>query len=473
MAERRFRVPLLPRSRFRARSRRDDPRAGARLLREARLPPSRPPDAGALQLHARIWSVPTPTGAQMLPACGMAWGMQLDKKPIVVFTTIGDAATRQGDFYEAVCFAQERPLPVLFVVEDNGYGISSPTKNSRRSPSTCCRPKTGGSSTAPTWRCTGSGRRLATMRAGDGPVFLWVNMERLSSHTSSDDQKLYRSADEMAGLADGDPIASGTSADRRRTVTPRNSRRWTPTSRNGCGTISSKPMTRTIRARRSWNSKSSALPHFDRRQMLPPGNYRMGDTINLTLREGLDREPNRMIFGEDVEDPKGGVFRLTKRLSTDFPEPVFNSPLAESTILGVACGLASYGRRPVFELQFIDFIDPGWNQLITNSPTCAGERTAKWKCPVVIYAPYGAYLPGGSLWHSQANEAAIAHFPGINVVIPSTPEDAAGSCGPRCTRRIRRSCSCRNICSGSSGSPGAGRGGAVRQSPAIHRPATT
>ena len=139
--------------------------------------------------------------------------------------------------------------------------------------------------------------------------------------------------------------------------------------------------------------------------VLPPGKYRIGDTINKTLKAGLENDPGRIIFGEDIEDPKGGVFRLTQKLSSDFPKQVFNSPLAESTILGVACGLASYGKRPVFELQFIDFINPGWNQLVTNLSTLRWRSFGTWKCPAVIYAPYGAYLPGGSLWHSQANEA--------------------------------------------------------------------
>ena len=158
--------------------------------------------------------------------------------------------------------------------------------------------------------------------------------------------------------------------------------------------------------------------------MLPPGKYRIGDTS--TRRCGLaSKDSRRIIFGEDVEDPKGGVFRLTQKLSTEFPKQVFNSPLAESTILGVACGLASYGKRPVFELQFIDFINPAWNQLVTNLSTLRWRSFGTWTCPLVIYAPYGAYLPGGSLWHSQANEAALAHYPGINIVIPSTP----GGCG--------------------------------------------
>ena len=166
-------------------------------------------------------------------------------------------------------------------------------------------------------------------------------------------------------------------------------------------------------------------PQIDK-EILPPGKYRIGDTVNKTLRAGLEEDPRRIIFGEDIEDPKGGVFRLTQKLSTEFPKQVFNSPLAESTILGVACGLAAYGKRPVFEVQFIDFIYPGFNQLVTNISTLRWRSFGNWKCPAVIYAPYGAYLPGGSLWHSQANESALAHYPGLSVVIPSTPEDAAG-----------------------------------------------
>src|SRR5260370_25199013 len=152
----------------------------------------------------------------------------------------------------------------------------------------------------------------------------------------------------------------------------------------------------------------------------------MGDNVNKNLGLGLEEDSNRIIFGEDIEDPKGGVFRLTQKLSTEFPKQVFNSPLAESTILGVACGLAAYGKRPVFEMQFIDFIYPGFNQLVTNISTLRWRSFGNWKCPAVIYAPYGAYLPGGSLWHSQANESAFAHYPGLNVVSPSTPADAAG-----------------------------------------------
>ncbi len=376
-----------------------------------------------------IWSVPTPTASQLLPACGMAWGQKLDGKKSLTLATVGDAATRQGDFYEAVAFSKERKLPLLLIVEDNGYGISSPTRQTN--------PLALNILAAEEWVLVDgwdvehvyavAAQLMEKIRAGGGPAYLWIKMERLSSHTSSDDQKIYRSTAELSTLAERDPlkilqeqlIAEGE-------LTREEYARLD-------ATIKETVRADYIAAEKAENPLPSdleanvvnVLPDLDE-EMFKPGKYRMGDMINLTLRAGLDADPRRMIFGEDVEDPKGGVFTLTKRLSTDFPEQVFNSPLAESTILGVACGLASYGRRPVFELQFIDFVYPGWNQLVTNLATLRWRTFGKWTCPAVIYAPYGAYLPGGSLWHSQANEAAIAHFPGINVVIPSSPDDAAG-----------------------------------------------
>src|SRR6184192_142780 len=376
-----------------------------------------------------IWSVPTPTGSQLLPACGIAWGIKLDGKNAVVAATVGDAATRQGDFYEAICFAKEKKLPLLFVVEDNGYGISSPTRKINPRALDVVQPndwrELDGASVGETYE--EAAKAFAHIRAGKGPVFFWVMMERLSSHTSSDDQKLYRSAEELKRCAECDPlkkwkeqlIAEGliTESDYTKLdneIKERIRREFSDAEKE-----------QDPSADELFLEVTGKFPQLDD-EILPPGKYRVGDTVNKTLRLALERDKRRVIFGEDIEDPKGGVFRLTQKLSTEFPDQVFNSPLAESTILGVACGLASYGLRPVFELQFIDFIYPGWNQLVTNLATLRWRTFGKWTCPAVIYAPYGAYLPGGSLWHSQANEAAVAHFPGINVVIPSTPADAAG-----------------------------------------------
>ena len=380
-------------------------------------------------LDLRIWSVPTPTGSQLLPACGMAWGIKLDGKQNIVVTTVGDAATRQGDFFEAVCFAKEKKLPVLFIVEDNAYGISSPTRKINPLALGVLEPdewmQLAGEDVQGIYDAAAAA--IEKMRAGGGPHFWWVTMERLSSHTSSDDHKLYRSAEELAECEKHDPlrcwkeklISEGLlTADEFAKLDRDTKERVRAEYADGEKAEDPSPNELTTNV-------TGPLPKIDK-EVLPPGKYRIGDTVNQTLRLGLKEDPRRVIFGEDVEDPKGGVFRLTQKLSTEFPKQVFNSPLAESTILGVACGLAAYGRRPVFELQFIDFIYPGFNQLVTNISTLRWRTFGNWKCPAVIYAPYGAYLPGGSLWHSQANEGAFAHYPGINVIVPSTPEDAAG-----------------------------------------------
>lgn len=154
--------------------------------------------------------------------------------------------------------------------------------------------------------------------------------------------------------------------------------------------------------------------------------WRMVDAVNEVFKSGLRQDRRYVFFGEDIEDPKGGVFRLTAGLSTEFQDRVFNSPLAEATIAGVAVGLACYGMRPVFELQFVDFVGPAWSQISQNMSTIRWRTFGDWTCPAVIYSPYGAYLPGGSIWHSQANEGSFAHIPGLRIVVPSTPEDAAG-----------------------------------------------
>jgi 2-oxoisovalerate dehydrogenase E1 component len=376
-----------------------------------------------------ILSVPTPLGSQLLPACGLAWSLQLDGKDGVVVATIGDAATRQGDFYEAVSFALERRLPVLFVVEDNAYGISTPTRK--------INPLALGVLNGAPWRVIDgtdaevvhaeTRAALQAVRSGAGPGFLWARLERLSSHTSSDDHTLYRTKEDIAALEKSDPIrilrdrmvAAGE-------LTPAAFAQLEAEIKESVRQVyAAAEREEDPRADELLLDVTGPVPDL-REELFPAGRYRMGDLINRTLRAGLDADPGRVIFGEDIEDPKGGVFRLTQKLSTDFPGQVFNSPLAESTIIGVGGGLALAGKRPVFEIQFIDFSFPGFNQLVQNLANLRWRSNGEWKVPLVLYAPYGAYLPGGGLWHSQANEAAFAHFPGLNVVIPSTPEDAAG-----------------------------------------------
>ena len=376
-----------------------------------------------------VFSVCTPTGGGCLPACGTAWAMKLDGTDSVVVCTIGDAASRQGEFFEAWAFAVQENLPVIFILEDNKYGISTPTekflpfhlgifdensyvKVDGRKPENVLN----------------AGEiAVNKARSGQGPTLIWLDIDRLSSHTSSDDHRVYRDLEDIEEMQHRDPIrllaeeliAAGQ-------LTQENFKALQEEVQDLvdkdylAAEKADDPIAEEV-MRDCWGAEVVAEA--------PPigtGRMTMVSSINQTFQKAIENDPKIVFFGEDIEDPKGGVFGITKGLSEQFPKQVFNSPLAEATIMGVAIGMAAYGWRPVFELQFIDFISPGWNQIVANMSTLRWRTFGEWKCPLTIYAPYGAYLPGGSLWHSQSNEASLAHVPGIQVGIPSTPEDAAG-----------------------------------------------
>lgn len=377
-----------------------------------------------------IFSVCTPTGGSLLPGCGTAWAMKLSGKDSVVVASVGDAASRQGEFYEAVAFAVQEKLPVIFVIEDNKYGISTPTDhffafNIGGIMSEDHVVKVDGRRLDSVHNATAAAVEKA--RRGDGPTILWMDLDRLSSHTSSDDHRVYRSLDEIAEMQDRDPIK--LLAEELISSGELTAERWQQMldeiitevdADYQKAELAPDPVAEEV-LDHCWGEERSP-----ERPPIESGAQTMVEAINKTLRKGLENDPNVIFFGEDIEDPKGGVFGLTKGLSESFPKQVFNAPLAEATIMGVAVGMAAYGMKPCFELQFIDFIGPGWNQITANFSSLRWRTFGKWKCPLVIYAPYGAYLPGGSLWHSQANEAYLAHTPGLKVAIPSTPEDAAG-----------------------------------------------
>src|SRR5438093_5348221 len=235
-----------------------------------------------------IWSVRRPAVSQLLPACGIAWGIQLDGKKNLVVTTVGDAATRQGDFFEAISFAKEKKLPVLFVVEDNGYGISMPTRETN--------PLVLGVLQASDWQQI-DGRDVQKLydaasvamegiRAGKGPAFFWIKMERITSNTSSDDQKLYRSPEELRELEKCDPLKC-----------------WKDQLIEE-GVINADGFAKTDneikeRIRRDYSEAEQAEdpspnellanvtkspPRIDK-EILPAGKYRIGDTVNKTLRD--------------------------------------------------------------------------------------------------------------------------------------------------------------------------------------------
>ncbi|WPJ94772.1 thiamine pyrophosphate-dependent enzyme [Coraliomargarita algicola] len=378
-----------------------------------------------------IWSHPSPVGAHLLPACGAAWGMQLDGKNGVVYASLGEASARQGDFFEAVCFAKERKLPVVFVVEDNRIAISTST--------TRTNPIALGVLNPDEWaRVDGSDveavaaagqSAVAHARAGHGPAFIWCDVERFSNHSSADDQRMYRGADELESMHERDPIAvfqrrmiqDGLLTEASAQALEEEIREEIRAAYRDAG-AQQDPLAEECNSHLMGElTTPDSMPELELGQ-----SCRMLDAVNQTFHRAMDTMPELVFFGEDIEDPKGGVFNLTKGLSKKDPLRAVNSPLAESTIMGVSVGLASYGKRPCFEIQFVDFIYPGWNQLVSNMATLRWRSFGHWKCPLVIYAPCGGYLPGGALWHSQSGEGSFARVPGIRVVVPSTPADAAG-----------------------------------------------
>jgi 2-oxoisovalerate dehydrogenase E1 component len=381
--------------------------------------------------HLNVFSIASPVGSQCLPAAGIAWGLKKRGEGQVVLCLLGDASSRQGEFFEAVCFAVQESLPIVFVVEDNGYSISTPTyamlpfRLKIFEPSRIV-PVDG----RDVDEVSAYGKRaIADARRGGGPVILWCELDRLASHTSSDDQRVYRSEQELAAMTARDPIRLLT--DRLIASGALDAQVFGKMEEEIACSIDA--LYREVLAA-PLPDISGVLDHLYGAEVAPAPvpfapeeeTTTMMAAINRTFAAALERDPAVCMFGQDIEDPKGGVFGFTKGLSRRFPGRVVNAPVAEATIVGLPVGLAAIGFKPIFEIQFIDFITPGFNQLVSQVATLRWRSKGEWSCPLVIYAPYGAYLPAGGMWHSQANDGFWAHTPGLRVAIPSTPEDAVG-----------------------------------------------
>jgi 2-oxoisovalerate dehydrogenase E1 component len=371
-----------------------------------------------------LYSATSPIGAQCLPAIGAAWGQRIEQAGRFSLCLIGDAATRQGEFYEALCMAVQKQLPVIFLVEDNGYGISTPTNKLTPLGLNLFRPglftEVDGADPVALFEAS----RAAVIRARnhEGPTVLWAKLDRLGSHSSSDDERLYRSDAELSERRD--PISILV-------------RKYGLALEPMKSQIEKEVKSVYLQAEGEAEPEAGQIlehllapaPPIISPPRWPPSAKvaTMRDAVNTALRLGLEHFPNMMLFGEDIEDPKGGVFGLTRGLSNFFPGRVENSPLAEATLVGSAVGLAATGQLPVVELQFIDFVGPALNQLMSQASNLRWRSGGDWSCPLVLYAPCGAYLPGGGMWHSQSGEALLARMAGVRLVMPASPEDAFGA----------------------------------------------
>ncbi len=385
---------------------------------------------------ARVVSQSSPTGTQYLHAVGTALGAKLQGLDEVVYVSSGEGTTSQGDFHEALNWASRAKLPVIFCVQDNKYAISVHLSQ-----------QTGGAVfdmvhgyvNLDRVEVDGTNfieshlafrRAIARAQRGEGPTVLVTDVVRLLPHSSSDDQSKYRSKEELELDKLRDPIT------RLRTALIE-------------GGMLTEDEAELLRAQVDADVEAAVekveaedLPapetakHFlfsphppalEYEKTVPSGNkVVLVDAINHALHEEMERNPNIIVYGQDVEDGKGGVFTATKGLSTRFGrDRCFNSPLAESSIMGTAVGLAARGLKPVVEIQFGDYIWTAMMHLRNEVATMRYRSNNQFSAPIVIRVPVGGYIHG-ALCHSQNIEGYFAHLPGIHIAYPSTAADAKG-----------------------------------------------
>lgn len=419
----------------------------------------------------------SPTGTQLLQAIGCAEaGRYFNRNPKaadrhdandysgykdvvfhgdeVVYVSCGDGTTSQGEFWEAVNGASNLKLPVLFLVEDNEYAISVPVEVNTA----------GGNisklvANFPNFyfgECDGTDpvasyavlrKAVEHCRCGKGPAFVHGHVIRPYSHSLSDDEKLYRPENERSRDAQRDPITrmqlflirenildeeqinrlEKEVDDEVQRATDRvlAARLPEPSSITRCVYSPDVDPTSSAFATQAGRNGSDKT---------------MADLINACLRDEMKRDSRIVMFGEDVADcsreqylseklvkGKGGVFKLTSGLQCDFgSQRVYNSPLAEATIVGRAIGLATRGMKPVVEVQFFDYIWPAFHQLRNELPVIRWRSNGNFSCPAVVRVAIGGYLTGGAIYHSQCGESLFTHTPGMRVVFPSNALDANG-----------------------------------------------
>jgi 2-oxoisovalerate dehydrogenase E1 component len=432
------------------------------------------PASGGRQMPAhwghrplRIVSVSSPTGTQYLQAVGCAEaGMRASRDQAmraalesfdddeVVLCTTGEGQTSEGEFWEALNTACNLALPVVFLVEDNGYAISVPVEVNTAGGSVS-RLLTGfpglyieefdGTDVLASWEACGRGVTYARQRKG--PVLLHAHVVRPYSHSMSDDERLYRPETERELEAKRDPIVrmraylleqEYATADELDAVDREIEQQIKEASDRALAQPQPAPGT-ALDFLYSPTVEPTA-EQFDTEDdpRFVGGPTTMVDLINAALRDELARDPRIVVFGQDVADcsreealehvkGKGGVFKCTWGLQRKFgANRVFNSPLAEANIVGRAIGMATRGLKPVVEIQFFDYIWPAMMQIRDELATMRYRSGGNWSSPVVIRVAYGGYLKGGGIYHSQTGETLFTHTPGLRVVLPATAVDANG-----------------------------------------------
>ncbi len=375
------------------------------------------------------------TGTQFLPAVGMAKALKKDGSDAIVYVSSGEGATSEGEFSEALNWATREELPVLFVIQNNGYAISVP----QNSQTTSEVHRIAAGYGLPSYHVDGTWYEsiyqtlppvIQRMREGGGPALIEAEVVRLDSHSSSDDQSKYRSAEEIARMRDRDPIVlterylvqrgliTKEEIDKMRSEIQSEVDRTADEA-----DAAPQPETGHIME----HIFSEKTPFFEQKDPEYSGEdtISMVEALNRGLREEMEQNPKMVMWGEDIADPKGGVFGVTRGLTNLYPDRVQNSPLAEASIVGVAGGMAIGGYKPVIEIQFADYSWPGFMQMRDEIPTLRWRSNGVWSNPMVVRMACGGRIKGGP-FHSTCVEAIYAHTPGWYIVFPSSAEDAKG-----------------------------------------------
>ena len=392
--------------------------------------------------HLNILSVVGTVGNNALQSVGIAASIVHAPGAPIVLCSMGDGTTQQGEVLEAIAEASRAALPVLFLVHDNEYSIS--TSTARKTFFSMPDPATGEPPAhfhgVPIVRINGKkpalclaefGPLVHRVRQSRQPLIIVMHVDRLDDHSNADDQSLYRPQqtidlakeqadpllnlrhtllhDGLATAAQLDELTAAAQADVEQAAAE--------------ALAAAEPIACLELEPPATTTSDSLTPTIPPQ---PTATLTLLESLRETLAHHLEHDPRVVVCGQDIEDPKGDIFGVTRGLSTRFPGRVLNAPLSESTIIGTAIGRALAGQLPVAFLPFVDFLPLAFNQVVLELATMEWRTAGTWPCPMIIMAICGGYKGGLGPFHAQTMEGFATHIPGLNVVMPGNAEDAAG-----------------------------------------------